>query len=58
MQGDPTKNVMAERYLRWQEYRINQLSFAINLFLSFAVASIGYAINLKLSSVHPETLTC
>jgi hypothetical protein len=37
-----------ERYVRWQNYRITQLSFAINLFLGFAVASLAYAINLKL----------
>ncbi|HEY8085903.1 MAG TPA: hypothetical protein VIE69_09915 [Methylophilaceae bacterium] len=42
-----------ERYVRWQDYRMKQLSYAINLFLSFAVASLGFAINLKLeSSVH------
>ncbi|OCH07870.1 hypothetical protein A6E10_19400 [Aliivibrio fischeri] len=34
-----------ERYVRWQDYRINQLSFSINLFLSFSVASLAYAIN-------------
>ena len=38
-----------ERYVRWQKYRITQLSFSINLFLSFAVASLTYVINLKLS---------
>lgn len=37
-----------ERYVRWQNYRITQLSFAINLFLGFAVASLAYVINLKL----------
>ena len=39
-----------ERYVRWQNYRINQLSFSINLFLTFAIASLAYAINLKLTS--------
>ncbi|SUP24174.1 hypothetical protein CGI62_23470 [Vibrio parahaemolyticus] len=34
-----------EKYVRWQDYRINQLSFSINLFLSFSVASLAYAIN-------------
>ena len=38
-----------ERYVRWQDYRITQLSFSINLFLSFAVASLAYVINLKLN---------
>lgn len=37
-----------ERYLRWQGYRITQMSFSINLFLGFAVASLAYAIDLKL----------
>jgi len=47
------RNVMEpeqkERYVRWQNYRITQLSFSINLFLGFAVASLAYAINLKLT---------
>lgn len=38
-----------ERYVRWQNYRINQLSFSINLFLSFGVASLAYAINQKIT---------
>ena len=42
---DPSQK---ERYIRWQDYRINQFSFLINLFLGFAVASLAYAINLKL----------
>lgn len=39
-----------ERYVRWQYYRINQLTFSINLFLGFAVASLAYVINLKITS--------
>jgi hypothetical protein len=39
-----------ERYVRWQDYRITQLSFAINLFLGFGVASLAYAISLKLDN--------
>lgn len=39
-----------ERYIRWQNYRINQLSFSINLFLGFAVASLAFVINLKLEN--------
>ncbi|MFS1526276.1 hypothetical protein ACL7TT_19610 [Microbulbifer sp. 2304DJ12-6] len=38
-----------ERYLRWQNFRITQFSFAINLFLGFGVASLAFAINQKLS---------
>ena len=36
-----------DSFLRWQDYRINQLSFSINLFLGFAVASIGFLIGKK-----------
>jgi hypothetical protein len=39
-----------ERYVRWQNYRINQLTFSINLFLGFAVASLAYIINIKINS--------
>lgn len=38
-----------ERYVRWQNYRINQLTFSINLFLGFAVASLAYVVNLKVA---------
>lgn len=39
-----------ERYIRWQNYRITQLSFSINLFLGFAIASLAFVINIKLES--------
>lgn len=39
-----------ERYVRWQNYRINQLTFSINLFLSFAVASLAFVVNLKVKN--------
>ena len=42
------KKSQRERYVRWQEYRMTQLSFAINLFIGFAVASIAYVIEMKL----------
>lgn len=45
-----------ERYVRWQDYRITQMSFAINLFLGFAVASLAFAINLKLKPALPIEL--
>jgi len=35
-----------ERYIRWQDYRITQFSFAINLFLTFAVAALGFCLTL------------
>lgn len=45
-----------ERYVRWQNYRITQLSFSINLFLGFAVASLAYAINIKLGETVHQAL--
>lgn len=45
-----------ERYVRWQNYRITQLSFSINLFLGFAVASLAYAVNLKLGGSAHQAL--
>ena len=33
-----------------------QLSFAINIFLSFAIASLGYAIHLKLEQTVSDTI--
>lgn len=38
-----------ERYIRWQNHRISQFSFSINLFLSFGVASLAFAITQKLA---------
>lgn len=35
-----------ERYLRWQDHRITQLSFSINLFLTFAIATLGFSLAL------------
>ncbi|PYI94583.1 MAG: hypothetical protein DME97_01005 [Verrucomicrobia bacterium] len=35
-----------EKYVRWQDYRITQFSFAINLFLTFAVAALGFSFAL------------
>jgi hypothetical protein len=40
----------SERFIRWENYLITQLSFSINLFLGFAVASLAYVINLKLNN--------
>lgn len=40
-----------ERYVRWQNYRINQLTFSINLFLTFAVASLAFATNMKIKNI-------
>jgi hypothetical protein len=42
-----------QRYVRWQDYRIRQLSFSINMFLGLAVASLGFAINVRLEDRVP-----
>lgn len=48
-----------ERYVRWQHYRITQLSFSINLFLGFAVASLGYLTSILIGSEKDnEMLEC
>ncbi|OCQ23590.1 hypothetical protein A7985_06510 [Pseudoalteromonas luteoviolacea] len=39
-----------ERYARWQNHRVSQLSFSINLFLGFSVSWLAYVINLLLTS--------
>src|SRR5229473_6544650 len=45
-----------ERYVRWQNYRITQLSFSINLFLSFAIASLAFVINIRLDNKPHDTI--
>ena len=35
-----------QRYVRWQDYRITQFSFSINLFLTFGVAALGFCLIL------------
>ncbi|NOZ09610.1 MAG: hypothetical protein GXP09_00975 [Gammaproteobacteria bacterium] len=44
-----------ERYVRWQNYRINQLTFSINLFLGFAVASLAYVINIRINNINSSS---
>jgi hypothetical protein len=34
-----------ESFLRWQDFRVQQLSFSINLFLGFAVASLAFLLD-------------
>ena len=48
-----------ERYARWQNHRVTQLSFSINLFLGFSVASLAFVINLLLNKAKDnEVLEC
>ena len=49
-------NLDKERYVRWQNYRISHLSYSINLFIGFAVASLAFVISLKLSKSIPTSL--
>lgn len=39
-----------ERYIRWEDYRITHLTFSINLFLGFTIASLAFIINIKLEN--------
>lgn len=41
-----SNNEDKEAYDRWQAFRINQLGVCIALFLSFAVATLGFSLNL------------
>jgi hypothetical protein len=44
-----------EPYTRWQGFRISQLSVCISLFLGFAVATLGFSINLLIQPSYPIT---
>jgi hypothetical protein len=46
-----------EPYTRWQGFRIGQLGLCISLFLTFAVATLGFSINLLVQPTFPIT-TC
>jgi len=46
-----------ESFTRWQDYRIKQLSFTINLFLTFAIGILGYELSvLNDSSLNLNTI--
>jgi len=38
-----------EKFIRWQSIAITQLSYSINLILTFSVAAIGFAVSLLLN---------
>jgi len=46
-----------EPYTRWQGFRIGQLGLCISLFLTFAVAILGFSINLLIQPTY-EISTC
>ena len=45
-----------ERYTRWQDYRIQHLGYCINLFLGFAVASVGFALSSDSRTLDPAPI--
>ena len=51
------KQIDKEKYVRWQNYRITQLSFSINLFLTFGIAAICFCSKLLIdeSYILPTT---
>ncbi len=49
------KETENEPYTRWQGFRINQLGLCISLFLSFAVATLGFSLHLLVQSEFPIT---
>ncbi len=51
MHNDDSSN---PSYVRWQEIRITQLGVCISLFLTFAVATLGFSANYIVS--HADTL--
>ncbi|HEV2799818.1 MAG TPA: hypothetical protein VGW12_04940 [Pyrinomonadaceae bacterium] len=36
----------SERFIRWQGYTLNQVSFAINLFIGLSTATLGFSVSL------------
>ena len=45
-----------EKFIRWQDITIAQLSYAINLILAFSVAAIGFGVSLLLNNdFEPES---
>src|ERR1700729_390177 len=41
-------------FIRWQSYSLNQLSYAINLFLSLTIASIGFQTSMLLDGKYDQ----
>lgn len=44
-----TENNKDEKFIRWQGITITQLSYSINLILTFSVAALGFGVSLLLS---------
>ena len=52
-----TENDKNEKFIRWQGITITQLSYSINLILTFSVAALGFGVSLLLSDNFKPT-TC
>ncbi len=37
---------MSDRFVRWQRYTMNQLTFSLNLFFGLSVAALAYALSI------------
>ncbi len=48
--SDEKQSVQRERFVRWQGITMQQLSYAINLFLTFTLASIGFILHLLIGA--------
>ena len=52
---DDDKKIADEKFVRWQGITITQLSYSINLILSFTVAAIGFGVSLLLNDSFQPT---
>jgi hypothetical protein len=51
-----SSNDKTEKFIRWQGRAITQLSYSINLILSFSVAAVGFGVSLLLNENYNPTL--
>jgi len=50
-----TENSKNEKFIRWQSTAITQLSYSINLILTFSVAALGFGVSLLLNESYKPT---
>lgn len=51
-----TESNKDEKFIRWQGVTITQLSYSINLILTFSVAALGFGVSLLLSEKFNPTI--
>ncbi|PIQ06258.1 MAG: hypothetical protein COZ36_01045 [Piscirickettsiaceae bacterium CG_4_10_14_3_um_filter_44_349] len=51
-----TENNKNEKFIRWQGVAITQLSYSINLILTFSVAALGFGVSLLVSEKFNPTI--